>query len=215
MIVNPNRLIIFLVVLCLTWTMVPLLAEKPIKKEKAKASPVKARLIVKQAKYVLPKEQQGKAFRKRIEAETDGDKLPAAPKIDLVLELKNISKEDVMIWPKGAIIYPDLTVKGPGVVEPENLQSISVESSGGSVQPNIAPGKSHRVAIDSLNPNGGTSWFYWSEPGEYTITATYTVYTGLPPFPFPDSKKPKDKPKIYEVTTPPVKVKVVLIDEKE
>lgn len=175
---------------------------------------MEARLIVNQSKYILPPKRRGKAFRKRIEAETDSDKLPAAPQVDLVLELKNISKENAMIWPKGEISYPDLTVKGPGVVQPDHLKSISGASSGSSIQPTIAPGKSYRLSIDSLNPNGGTPWFYWSEPGEYTITATYTVYTGLPEFPFSDDKKPIGNPKKYEVTTPPVKVKVVLEDKK-
>ncbi|MEZ5949106.1 MAG: hypothetical protein R3C12_07810 [Planctomycetaceae bacterium] len=49
--------------------------------------------------------------------------------------------------------------------------------------------------------------------GEYTITASYTVHTGLPSFPFSDDKKPVGKPQHYEVTTPPVKVQVVLEEE--
>ncbi|MDF1744103.1 MAG: hypothetical protein P1V19_10420, partial [Gimesia sp.] len=211
-IMNINHVILIFISLSLTGSPFPLLAEKPTKK--AVVSPVEARLIVKQSKYVLPKGRYGNAFRKQIEEETDSDKLPAAPKVNLVLELKNISQKDVMIFPRGSIIYPDLTVKGKGVVQPENLRSISGESSGSSIQPTIAPGKSYRLSISSLNPNGGTAWYYWCEPGEYTITATYTVYTGLPPFPFPEKTKPKGKPQKYTVTTPPIKVKVVLYDNR-
>lgn len=211
--VSANSLAAVFLAICLSWTCLPLLAEAPLKKEDPKPSPVEARLIVKTSKYVLPKEQHGKAFRKRIEEETDTDKLPAPQKVNLVLELKNISQADVMIWPRGAITYPDLTVEGPGVIQPENLTTISGESSGTSVQPTIAPGMTHRLTIKSLNPNGGTTWFYWCEPGEYTITASYTVHTGLPPFPFPDDKKPVGKPQQYEVATPPVKVQVVLEEE--
>ena len=54
-----------------------------------------------------------------------------------------------------------------------------------------------------------------NEPGEYSITATYTVYTGLPPFPGPQSKKQDAKPQKYEVKTPPVKVQVVLEGNRE
>ena len=190
-------------------------AQEQDKKKEPKPSPVEARLIVKKAKYVLPKERHGAAFRKRIEEETDCDKLPTAPKVDLIFELKNISQEDVMIWPGGAIIYPDLIVEGKGVVEPNNLMTFSGESSATSVQPTIAPGKTHRLSIKSLNPNGGTPLTFWCEPGEYTIKATYTVYTGLPPFPFPDDTKPVGKPQQYEVTTLPVKVQVVLEGEEE
>ncbi|MCA9017588.1 MAG: hypothetical protein KDA77_19855, partial [Planctomycetaceae bacterium] len=176
---------VLLVILCTWLSVAPLWAEQSAEKKPSPNAPVEARLIVKQTKYILPRSRYGKAFRKWIEAETDSDKLPAAPKVDLVLELKNISKEDVMIFPRGAIIYPELTVTGQGVVQPDNLQTFSGESSGSSIQPTIQPGKTYRLAIDSLNPNGGTPWYFWCEPGEYTITADYTVYTGLPPFPLP------------------------------
>lgn len=102
-------------VLLLSWTYLPLCADEPTKKEETKPFPVEARLIVKKSKYVRPKEQQGKAFRKRIEEETDTDKLPASPKVDLVLELKNVSQEDVMIWPGGGITAPDMKVVGSGM----------------------------------------------------------------------------------------------------
>lgn len=215
-IANARPLATLCAALCLLQGVIPLRADEPAKKKKDPPKPpVEARLIARQARYVLPKERHGEAFRKRIEEETDSDQLPAAPEVDLVLELKNVSQQDVMIWPRGAILYPDLTVEGPGVAQPESLQSVSGESSGSSVQPTIAPGKTHRLKIESLNPNGGTPWFYWCEPGQYTITATYTVYTGLPPFPFPDDSKPKGKPKQYEVTTPPIKVQVVLEGDED
>jgi hypothetical protein len=35
------------------------------------------------------------------------------------------------------------------------------------------------------------------------------VHTGLPPFPFP-GKKPEGEPQDFVVTTPPIKVQVVL-----
>ena len=79
----------------------------------------------------------------------------------------------------------------------------------------IAPGKTYRIPIKSLNHQGGTPWILWNEPGEYTITASYTVHTGLQPFPFPDDEKPVGKPQRYEITTPPVKVQVVLAGDDE
>jgi len=176
----------------------------------AKKCPVEARLVVNQSTYVLPKDRHCESFRKWIVEETDTDKLPPPPRVDLVLELKNISDEDVMIWPRGSITYPDLIVEGRGGVEPESLRSFSGQSSGTSVQPTIKPGKTYRTGIKSLNPSGGTPWYFWCEPGEYSIRASYVVYTGLPPFPFPGDKKPAGKSRQYEVTTPPVKVRVVL-----
>ena len=176
--------------------------------------PVEARLVVKQSKYVLPKDRHGDAFRRRIVEEMDTSRLPPPPRVDLVLELRNVSDEDVMIWPRGAVTCPDLIVEGKGVVEPENLRSISGQSSGTGVQPTIKPGKTRHISIQSLNPQGGTPWYFWNQPGEYTIKATYTVWTGLPPFPFPGDKQPAGKPQKYEVTTPPVKVQVVLEEDQ-
>jgi len=180
-VVNSRQLGFFLTAFFLPGFVVSLLADEPAKKEEAKPCPVEARLIVKQSEYVLPIDRHGKAFRKRIKEETDTDKLPAPPKVDLVFELKNVSEVDVMIWPRGSISYPDQIVEGAGVVGPESLRTISDESSGTSVQPTIAPGKTYRFKIKSLNPIGGTPWYYWCEPGEYTIKATYTVHTGRLP----------------------------------
>jgi len=126
-----------------------------------------------------------------------------------VLELKNVSKEDVMIWPGGSITPPELAVDGPGVISPENLTSFFGGGAGTSVQPTIAPDETHRIPIKSLNPGEGTTFTYWCEPGEYSIKVTYVVYTGLPPFPFP-GKKPEGKPQRFVVTTPPITVQVVL-----
>ena len=172
--------------------------------------PVEARLIVKQKTYILPKERHGAAFRKQIVEALDSENLPPAPRVHLILELKNVSDEDVNIWPRGVVTEPDLIVAGKGVVQPENLRSFSGQTSAGSIQPTIKPGKTFRTTIKSLNPQGGNPWYFWSEPGEYSIKATYTVWTGLPPFPFPGEKKPTGKPQQHKVVTAPVPVQVVL-----
>lgn len=174
-------------------------------------TPVTARLIARRRRYILPLDRHGDVFRRQIESETKSDNLPPAPEVDLVLELKNISQHDVMIWPRGAITVPELFVTGPGVVGPENLQEFSGTSSATSVQPTIKPGKTRVIRIKSLNPGGGTPWFYWCEPGQYSIRAAYDVYTNLPPFPFPNpTNQPTNKPQKFTVTTPPVEVEVVL-----
>lgn len=208
---TPGSLMTLLVGCCGLFSTYVANAEKPAKTD---PSPVTAELIVKQAKYVMLADHEGQTFRDRIEKETDCDKLPAAPKIHLVMVLKNISNEDVMIFPCVSIDYPELTVTGKGVVEPLSLMSFSGSSSGGSVQPVIKPGKTYRFKLKSLNPNGGTPMYYWCEPGEYSITAEYKVYTNLPPFPFTDGPKPQGKPKSHKVTAPAVKVKVVSEGEK-
>ncbi|MCB9921854.1 MAG: hypothetical protein H6822_06715 [Planctomycetaceae bacterium] len=183
--------------------------------EAALPAPVEARLVAKRSKYVLPKDQHGEVFRKQIEEETDADKLPASQKIDLVLELKNISKRDVMIWRGGVMTTPELEVGGPGVISPESLMTFFGGGSGTGVQPTIAPGKTHRIRIKSLNPGYDTPSRYWCEPGEYTIKASYVVYTGLPSFPFPDKKQPQGAPQRFVITTTPIKVQIVVEGDEE
>jgi hypothetical protein len=117
-----------------------------------------------------------------------------------------------MIWPGGSIDEPELSVDGPGIVSPESLQGFSGSSSATTPQPVILPGEKYRIPIKSLNPGGfSLDNVYWTEPGEYTITATYPVWKNLPPhlpglFKNPEPKGPPIK---FLVKTPPVKVKVV------
>lgn len=178
----------------------------------AREAPVAARLIVKQGTYVLPKEWQSEGFRKRIREEKDGEKLPAPPEIDLVLELHNTGDDPVMIWPGGGIDEPELTVAGPGVVTPDSVETFSVSSWAMTPQPVILPGKKYEISVESLNPSGSSLYdVYWTEPGEYTITATYPVWKNLPPH-LPGlfkSPEPQGPPIRFVVKTRPVRVVVV------
>jgi Ca2+-binding EF-hand superfamily protein len=178
----------------------------------ARESPVTGRLVVNTDTYVLPKERQSDDFRKRINEETDSQKLPASPKIDLVLELHNTGTDPVMIWPRGTIDEPELAITGPGVVTPDNLKSISAGVWATTPQPVILPGKKYRISIESLNPSGFShNAVYWTKPGEYTITASYPVWKNLPPHPpgLLSSPAPKGPPIKFSAKTPPVKIKVV------
>ena len=175
--------------------------------------PVSARLIVKQKTYELPAELQTAEFRTRIQNESDVDKLPPAPMVRLVLELKNNSDRPLAIWPGGGIDEPEVIVEGDGLIRPENLQGGGGSSGSTTPQPVIQPGKSFRVRIRSLNPQGlGFDNVYWTKPGEYKVSASYPVYENLPPhLPqlFPHQPMPTGKRKKYIVTSPPVTVVVV------
>ena len=178
----------------------------------AREAPVTARLVVKKGTYVLPREWQGEDFRKRIREEKECYKRPAPPKVDLVLVLRNTGKDPVMIWPGGGIDEPELSVGGPGIVVPDSLEAFSCSNSAMTPQPVILPGEKFRIPINSLNPGGfSLANVYWTEAGEYTITAKYPVWKNLPPhlpglFKHPEPKGPPIK---FLVKTPPVKVKVV------
>lgn len=178
----------------------------------AREAPVAARLVVGKDTYILPKEWQGEDFRKRIRKEKDCHKLPASPQVDLVLELQNTGDDPVMIWPRGSIDEPELNLTGPGIVSPESLEEFSGGRSATTPQPVIRPGEKYRIPIESLNPGKfSPDTVYWTEAGEYTITATYPVWKNLPPhlpglLKYPEPKGPPIK---FLVKTPPVKVTVV------
>jgi len=188
--------------------------EETGKKEVAKA-PVEAILLAKDTPYILPVDQHGEAFRKRIRTETDSEKLPASPTVHLVLQLKNRSRKDVFIHRDGVLTSPQLEITGEGMVYPDSLTEFSggVSISGGG-HVIIRPGKTHSIHIKTLQPETDTPTEFWSEPGEYEITATFTVHTGLPPSPtvFAPEKpaKKKYKPKSYTIKSEPIKVSVVL-----
>ncbi len=174
--------------------------------------PVTARLVAKQKAYPLPAENQTDAFRARIKSETDVDKLPPVPKVNLVLVIRNVSNEPVAVWPRGSVDEATVTVKGDGLVRPDSLQGAGGSSSGTTPQPIIQPGKTFRVKVRSLNPQENfIDNAYWTKPGEYQISASYPVYQNLPPhLPelFPNQPKPTGKPKRFHVTAPPITVLV-------
>jgi len=175
--------------------------------------PVTARLIAKQKTYKLAKQHQTEAFRKQIELETDIDRLPPVPKVNLVLVIQNVSNEPVIVWPRGSVDEATVMVEGDGLVRPENLQGAGGAGTGTTPQPVIQPGKTFRIPVRSLNPlENFLDNVYWTKPGEYRISASYPVYQNLPPhLPelFPNQPKPTGKPKRFHVTAPPVPVQVV------
>ncbi|TWU17346.1 EF hand [Novipirellula galeiformis] len=179
----------------------------------AREAPIEARLIAIEQTYTLPKEWQSDAFRKRIIEEEQSENLPASPKVKLVLELHNTSDEPIMISPGGGIDEPELTVQGPGLVAPDRLRSFSGTSSGSTPQPVIRPGKRFRIAIGSLNPGEfSLDNVYWTQAGEYTITASYPVWMNLAPhLPqlFKNQPVPKGLPIKFIVTSSACRVKVV------
>jgi len=174
--------------------------------------PVTARLIVKRKTYRLRAEYLTPEFRRRIEAEPDVDQLPPVPKIRLILELKNTGTNSLSIWPGGGIDVPDVTVHGDGLVRPDQLQSFGGQLSATTPQPEIRPGETFQISVRSLNPhNDGLNNVYWTQPGDYRISASYPVYENLPlhlPELFPDQPRPAGPKKKYIVTAPPVTITV-------
>jgi hypothetical protein len=179
--------------------------------EKSKTAPpgvpLQARLIAKKDTYVLdlggktPKE-----FRKLRK-----DPFPPAPAVHLELEFRNRGDKDLTFLVGGT--NPDvpllLKLDGPGAV---NLVLPALDAGMVSQPPQqvtLAPGKTHTLPITRLMTSRigreGTA-SYWTEPGDYTLTATYK--TAISPVP----KGTKDNGKGFgpvTVISAAVKLKVV------
>ena len=176
----------------------------------APALPLEARLVAKKETYTL--DLGGKtpeAFRKQIEAGKPTRAFPAGPAVDLVLEFFNRGDKEVKFWigPDGS--EPLLKLEGKGAVNVSLGYNVSGRR---SIPPKVivlAPGKTYTWPIKSLKSVSFTheqSQAYWTEPGEYTLTAT--VHTALSPAP----KGSKDAGNGFgrvTITSAPVKVKVV------
>jgi hypothetical protein len=159
-----------------------------VKKEKGKTDPagvsLEAKLVTKRDTYTL--DLGGKTsdeFRKDLKAADKTHKYPDSPKVDLALELKNTGDKEIQIQTGGTPNVLTLQLKGKGA------ESVTYK---GRMMPRIyilpknvtlAPGKSVTIPIKSLNygQRNLTNGAYWTQPGKYTLTATYV--TGVNPAP--------------------------------
>jgi hypothetical protein len=164
----------------------PLLAEE--KKDKPKAepdtTPLELSVTGKTTKYTLDLGgQTAEEFRKAVDAAAKaGRRPPAAPAVDLAVEIKNTSDKPVQVWISGDPVVLTLTLKGKGAVNVAPPLAFTEEfRSPRAVE--IAAGKSHTIPVKALvsGYRGAAHWAYWTEPGEYELTAT--MKTGVNPAP--------------------------------
>jgi hypothetical protein len=188
----------------------------------AEDSPLKAEIIVGTNTYELGRFTSGKAFAARLRAAESGGLLPAcAPTVDLTLWLTNAGKKPIRIIVGGDRSRLDLDLSGPGAVNlhPQPpLQKGMFELAKGRIIA-LAVGESHDLPITSLSSGlrGLTKSSFWTEPGEYTLTATYTCPMAVVPEdkPLPPEALPAltellgKQGALTKAKPPPVKLKVV------
>jgi hypothetical protein len=131
--------------------------------------PLSARLVAKKRTYVLDRQGMTAAkYRKAIESGTI-----SPPEVDLVLELTNNTKTAMRIRITGTVPTLILELKGK--------DSIVSRSTVDGVRERITyvvlePGKKHLLPIKTLAGFAkGTQrqQLFWTEPGEYTLGASY------------------------------------------
>lgn len=149
-------------------------------------TPLELTVTGKTTKYTLDTGGRSAAdYKKAIEAAAGGKGLgrpPAAPAVDLVVEIKNTSDKPVTVWVKGDPVVLTLELKGKGAVNASPLLAFTQEfriPSGVE----IAPGKTYGIPVKALVSGfrGASKFSYWTEPGDYELVATFK--TGVSPAP--------------------------------
>jgi hypothetical protein len=153
---------------------------KPGAEREVEKSPLTATLIAKKDKYKIPEGQRGKEFAEAV-SKPDLKAIPEPPAVDLVLELKNETEKAIVIIVGSDAGALDLKLDGPGAVTVQPPKAFTREFRGGK-KVEIAPGKTHEIPIMQLmhGLRGLATHSYWTEPGEYTITATLRWPAGDP-----------------------------------
>ena len=172
------------------------------------ATTLQAKLILKKDSYNLDPAQTGPEFVKQLkEPEKDimGQKTPPPPPaVDMALELTNVGKDPVTIPLGGDSTHLDLKLEGPGAVTVPYMKMHTMEFRFGNPTP-IEPGKSLTIPITRLTygSRGDSMACYWTAPGAYTLTASYTAPLTAPGVEGIQNIRP------VTFTAPPVKVNVL------
>ncbi|MCS6863570.1 MAG: hypothetical protein RMJ56_03755 [Gemmataceae bacterium] len=183
--------------------------EKPAQpKADPATTPLEMTITGKTTKYTLDLgAQSAEEFKKAIEAAAKaGQRPPAAPAVDLTIQIKNTSDKPVQVWKGGDPVVLTLTLKGPGAVNVAPLLAFTQEFRA-PVAAEVGAGKTLEIPVKSLMSGfrGAAHWAYWTEPGEYELIATFK--TGVSPAP-QGSAEGMDGFGIVTLTSPPFKLTV-------
>ena len=116
------------------------------------------------------------------DAKDKGGRMPAPPKVDLKLVVKNTGDKAITIYKTGDSVVLDLELKGKGAVNVAPNSAFTTEFR--LPQPvELAAGKSVEFTVTALSSGfrGASKFAYWTAPGEYELVASWK--TGVSPAP--------------------------------
>ena len=122
-------------------------------------------------------------YAKMIEAAKEkGGRMPAPPKVELKLVVKNTSDKAVKIYKGGDPVVLDLELKGKGAVNVAPNLAFTTEFRL-PVEVEIAAGKSLEFPLTALTSGfrGASKFSYWTAAGDYELVASWK--TGVNPAP--------------------------------
>jgi hypothetical protein len=143
--------------------------------------PLQVRLIARKTEYTL--DLGGKTadeLRKLIDESKAtprvGPAMPGTPAVDLLLELRNTSNEEVTLRIGRGRAQPWISLQGPGALNIETPNAYIARRVVLGENISIAPGKTYSYPIKDLAvpaTNVGGHNAYWTQPGEYELTAHF------------------------------------------
>jgi hypothetical protein len=197
--------------------------EKPQEKSRTDppGTPLEAKLVVKKATYTL--DRRGQTAKQYADAAKQS---PPLVEVDLALELKNTSDKGITIWiaddygkeerqKGGDYVNLRLDLQGPGAVSALVQQRFTRPWTPPPRTLAIAPGKTWALPITALNyGTHGVAAYQayrtcWTEPGGYTLTATFKTAVSPAPQGSKETKWAHFEGGLVTVTAAPVKLKVV------
>lgn len=157
--------------------------KKPVGSVKPAGAPLEL-TITGEAKYTL--DLGGKTseeYAKMIEAAKEkGGRMPAPPKVDLKLVVKNTSDKAIKIYNGGDPVVLELELKGKGAISAAPNLAFTQEFRL-PVELEIAAGKSLEFPLTALTSGfrGASKFTYWTAAGDYELVANWK--TGVNPAP--------------------------------
>ena len=143
--------------------------------------PVTTKLVAKKTTYTLDLGgKTGAEYRELLKEK--GGRLPAPPAVELVLEITNASDKDIKIWDRGDPVQLALKLTGAGAVNATPPLAFTTDFRGPS-SVTLGPGKTLSIPVTKLQYGfrGLAQMSYWTEPGEYKLSASYTTAIQPPP----------------------------------
>jgi hypothetical protein len=163
------------------WLLAALLLVAPCRA--AEKDMVVLKLVAKKDAYAWDRASSPKEFRKvlddaaaKLMAGQDPGELPKPSAVDFVLEVRNDGKEEATVYVGGTPNLYTFEVKGPGVIDLKPLLAFpAIFRLPQAVT--LAPGMTYEIPVKQLSDGrmGMARWLYWTEPGEYTVAATYQL----------------------------------------
>ncbi len=163
--------------------------------------------ITGEAKYTL--DLGGKTseeFAKMIEdAKTKGGRMPAAPKVELKLTVKNTSDKAIKIHKGGDSVVLELELKGQGAMMAAPNLAFTTDFRL-PMEVDLEAGKSIEFTLTALTSGfrGASKYTYWTAPGKYELIASWKTAVS----PAPKDSEANDGFGTVVVTSAPFKIAV-------